>query len=157
MGMKVKKRLGGISERRLRAVAKAGLLACVEVWHQTMMPKHFTTSAVALYDYAPRTAPYMRRKARRMRHQKPLVFSGQSRDQAKTATFRGGSIASAVSASAVMSMPSYFVQHPNKGSMFIDKPDELTRTTEQERQQLAQVFTNTVRAELGMNSAAAVA
>lgn len=53
------------------AAVEAGRL-----WFQTILPRHFTVEGGRAYGYQKRTAKYMRRKARKYGHQKPLVFSG---------------------------------------------------------------------------------
>lgn len=131
-----------------RAVREA-MVEGAEYWHTNMMPQHFTSGAAAKYNYAPRTRKYMRRKASKMGHQRGLEYSGHSRMQAKEDyNIRGGSIAGRPSGTVSMSMPSYFVQHP-KGSTFIDKPAELTRTTSDEERELAGVVTRAVAERLG--------
>lgn len=136
---------------RVRKAVRAGLMAAVEHWHTTMMPGHFTPKAVAKYDYAPRTKKYMIRKARREHHQNPLMYTGDSRDYAKgLARFTSTSLAGTSIATVAMMMPGYFVKHPNKGANFIDKPDELTRTTPDEQEDLGRVMVQTIMRELGL-------
>ena len=53
------------------AWAKAG-----RFWFRKILGKHFKTSAKSEYDYQPRKPGYMKRKAKRFGHQKPLVLSG---------------------------------------------------------------------------------
>lgn len=147
-----------MTERRFSAASRVALGAAVKHWHQTKMPRHFTTAAPAMYGYAPRTVPYMRHKARKMKHQRPLTWSGASRDQAKNdVTFNVRKADDYLEGSATMLMPDYFVKHPNKGGRFIDKKDELTRTTAAERQEQIGVFSQRLAQELGRSTIAMTA
>lgn len=149
----VQKPAQGVTERRFSAAARSALGAAVKHWHASMMPRHFTTAAVGLYGYKPRTAKYMRYKARVVKHQRPLTFSGQSRDQAEhDVKFVVRKVGDYLEASAVMLMPDYFVKSRNNGPQRINKPDELTRTTSQEERELADVFTQHLAQELGRST-----
>jgi hypothetical protein len=149
------------------------------------MPGHFTVEGGKKYGYQPRKGddepPYIERmtrwsvhqkhqrlirspnpsyswrKRRQLRHNKPLVWSGQSEHMAKQQvrlSTRVNRASGTAVATAAMNLPKYFYQYlkpgyyarPNvgdgKGLMHIthqtpDKANELTRTTEVERAELA--------------------
>lgn len=142
----------GFTERKVKMAARAALSAAVTLWHSAMLPIHFTTGGAAKYDYAPRTAKYQRRKARQKKHQRPLVFTGDSEKAAKTDfTIRTTEIAGHLAGVVAMDMPTYFFQHPTSGDTFIDKVAELTRTTPDEEARLADVFNTRFASELDLN------
>lgn len=138
-----------------------GLRAAAEFWHRELMPGHFTVEGGRKYHYQPRKGddegprlPYTRkdgtvttranqhyswRKRREKRHNKPLVWSGQTEDDAKasvklTVTWRGGR----VEAKAAMDLPRYMYMY-RKDLKQPDKADELTRTTPDEQLTLRDV------------------
>lgn len=157
MKIKMQQPPKGYTKKVIREATKVALRAAAAYWHQTMLPIHFTTGAAGKYNYEPRTAKYMRRKARVKRHQRPLRWSGQSEEQAKqdfsiTNETMSGHLAGVVT----MQMPDYFVKHPANSETFIDKPAELTRTTEAEQEILGGVFAERLIRELDMGRPAAM-
>lgn len=157
MGMRTIRPPAGTLERKVRNAARAALGAAVTLWHSVMLPQHFTTGGAAKYDYAPRTAKYMRRKARVMKHQRPLVganrqTSGDSERAAKTDfTIRTTQMGTHLAGVVTMNMPTYFFQHPSGGDTFIDKPAELTRTTPDEETRLQRVIDERFASEMDLN------
>lgn len=152
MSTKVERPPAGSIERRVDRACRAALTAAVTLWHSTMLPVHFTTGGAAKYDYTPRTAKYMRRKARVKKHQRPLVWSGESEDAAKNDfTIRTTAIGEHLAGVVSMHMPTHFFQHPTGGDLFIDKVNELTRTTPDEEERLRDVFERRFSAELDLN------
>lgn len=156
MSLRIGRSGTNVSARAIRAAAKEALEIAIEQWHGTMMPQHFTTAAPAKYGYTPRTKKYMIRKARKMHHQRPLEFTGDSK---KAAMFdyriAQTTIAGRPAAYVAMSMPGYFVKRPKSST--IDKPAELTRTTTMEEQQLGQLVSDHFLQSLGVTRVTAVA
>ena len=62
-----------------------GLKSVGENWAAETMPGHFELPAMLKYGYAPRSARYMKRKARVKHHQRPLVYSRALETSAKAA------------------------------------------------------------------------
>jgi len=54
------------------------------LWHNAIMPGHFTRAAVSRYHYANRSRKYMVYKGRKKGHQNPLVFTGESMRSCKS-------------------------------------------------------------------------
>lgn len=156
MSIRINQPQKGYTKRQVKTATRVALQATAAFWHETMLPIHFTTGGAAKYNYTPRTAKYMRRKARVKRHQRPLRWSGQSEMQAKqdftvTVETISGNLAGVVT----MQMPDYFVKHPNNSSTHIDKPAELTRTTDQEQGILGNVFADRLMRELDIGRSVA--
>lgn len=147
MGVRTEIRGQDFSARAIQHAAMSALESAVEVWHSTMMPKHFTASAAREYNYTPRAKGYMIRKARKMKHQRQLVWSGDSEKAAKyDFKIQSTRIEGRAAAFVAMMMPNYFVKTRNPA---IDKPAELTRTTQAEEQQLDAIFTEQFLRNLG--------
>lgn len=143
--------------------------AAVSHWHGTIMPGHFTLAAAKKYGYAPRKGDnepprilttrtaksgqtyqtfranphYSWRKRREKRHNKPLVWSGNSEAAAKLhAVVRSRYVKSAKQVKATVGMPllaNYFYQYrPDIGTP--DKAAELTAITPDEVGSLGIVY-----------------
>lgn len=174
--------------RRAVDAVRAGVEAAVEEWHEQMMPDHFTPAGGKKYAYQPRKGDdeparlpnpkyrinrqqgfaaskptlvnphYSWRKRREKRHNKPLVWSGESERAAKS-TVRVSSRKKAkadgiVEAAAAMDLPKYFYQVRKPGyhasragdgkglsrvtDLPPDKPAELTRALPDEERRLGE-------------------
>jgi len=154
-------------------------------WHDQYLPAHFTVAGGKKYGYQPRSGDdepprvalqvpgggttyrtnqkYSWRKRRKMRHNRPLVWSGESEEMAMAAVRvsarrrRGGEI----EAAAVMQLPKYFFQylkpgvyHANRGGKLVrfavereqpHKHDELTRVTPDEAAALTRIADGELR------------
>jgi len=66
----------GFDASSWRGLLKLAWLAAGRLWHERILPKHFTRQGATAYGYQPRSAAYMRHKGKRWGHQKPLVFRG---------------------------------------------------------------------------------
>jgi len=64
--------------KAFRTATKEAYFELLQTWHRRFLPGHFAAGAVGKYGYQPRSAAYMRRKARTKHHQKPLVWSGET-------------------------------------------------------------------------------
>ncbi len=161
MSLRIQRSGADYSRRSIRAAAMDALEIAVEQWHDTMLPVHFTTAALAKYGYSPRTKKYMIRKARVMHHQLPLVgankaTTGESRAAAMhDIRYSKGTFAGHPGASVAMMMPGYFVQRPRSSS--IDKPAELTRTAPDEVRQLGETVDENFIRNLGQSRISNVA
>lgn len=119
-------------ERALDAIFQRAtdqaFIEAVEYWRDHFMPLHFQSGARKRYAYTPRTAGYMKRKARSKGHQKDLVWTGSSErmiignPQKGRIRKRNGGYGAEVPIVA----PKYFFQY-NPRNKFIDKPKELTQ------------------------------
>lgn len=128
-----------------RAV-KAANIDSVEVWHEDVLPLHFTASASRKYRYQPRRGEggrggnkwhrtYTGRKQRYKGHTLPLVWSGQSRrEMIRRIRITGTS----KSVAGTMYPPRYFWMY-RKDLKQPDKADEATRITREEARHLASV------------------
>lgn len=67
--------------RIFRGALRDGLMHGGEVWHEDILPGHFEPSAVARYNYHRPQRAYMIRKARKLGHQNPMVYTGKMREQ----------------------------------------------------------------------------
>ncbi len=155
------------SKRALDAATKSALQDTIQYWHDTFLPLHFTEAANDLYGYQPRKGQdepsliysdagravrrgkfgrlvnnpkYYWRKWRMKRTHDPLVFSGQSRQQAEAGirlSARAINAEGLIRGQGVMDLPRYFYQHAGDSP---NKADELTRTTPGEEAQLSRYF-----------------
>lgn len=166
--LRVRQTSSGVARAPKRVVVQASqeaLKATAEHWHATYLLGHFTVEGGKKYGYQPRKGDneppriprtgsnqhrsrwgstrsnphYSWRKRREKGHNKPLVWSGDSKTQAKqqvrlsTRVKRAGG---EIVATAAMNLPKYFYQY-RKDHNAPDKANELTRTTEVERAELA--------------------
>jgi hypothetical protein len=155
--------------KRAEKAVRAGLSAAAKSWHDEDMEDHFTVAANTKYDYAPRKGDdepptiqkmvkvnqhseqrvmrsvpnqaYSWKKRRRFKHNKPLVWTGESERGAKAAVKlstrkSGGSVLQGIA--AMPQLPKHFYQY-NKTHTQINKAAELTRTTPEELTRLEQV------------------
>lgn len=107
-----------------------------KIWFRHTLPEHFETSAVNKYGYQPRTAKYMKRKARQKGHQRPLTWSGEMRTEIlsyeRVDRTRHG-------AAVKLYGPRYFFAF-RKDYGQADKAAEVTRVTVAEEQAMASMI-----------------
>ena len=104
-------------------------------WRDKYMPRHFEPEAYSRYKYAKRTIKHEKAKWQKYGHRNPLEFTGLSkarilgfkREPTVRRVGREGSYVGKVPFFA----PKHFFQY-NKSRKFIDKPEELTRTSDAE-------------------------
>src|ERR1700752_3250888 len=85
--------VAGLKPSQIRAAARVAMQAVGDKWIAEYLPKHFTQAAPHRYGYAPRSQSYRRRKrygasingVPSIREDKPLVWSGRSRERARQA------------------------------------------------------------------------
>lgn len=74
-----------IAPKQLQKDAKKQIIAAGaefgKLWHEEILPGHFTIKGASLYGYQARSKAYMLRKAKKKHNQLPLVWSGTLRDQ----------------------------------------------------------------------------
>lgn len=161
-------RAPGATLKLLRAAAAAGNAAAVEHWHEHFRAGHFTPAGGRKYGYQPRkgdnepprvvsrsTNPryagrtvanphYSWQKRRRMKHNKPLVWSGRSEQASKvmkvTATSKRG-------VGAFTALPKYFYQF-RRDLKTPDKAAELTTVVSDEAEAMARVHRDAMTAHL---------
>lgn len=75
---------GPFSRRAVNKILERIYRRLIRHWHANFRPKHFTMAAKSEYGYAARQAKYEKRKRRQKKHNLPLVWSGESRDNSKT-------------------------------------------------------------------------
>lgn len=134
----------------------AGLIAAVKLWRRRYLAGHFRRAAIARYGYKERTKGYERRKAKRFRHTRPLVFTGESEKQILgnqdpvILRKRGGSRALARAgtrgAEFRIRAPKHFFQY--KPGVSPDKVDELTRLIAIEIAELQKQFRQTFEQDI---------
>lgn len=100
----------------------------VDEWHRRYLPLHFETSASKRYGYQPRTARYMKAKARRKNHQRPLTWSSQMAEMVQQSVRIE---ASRSGAKGILHGPRYLYQF-NKKVGAPDKAKEITATIPEE-------------------------
>ena len=132
------------TKKELRDSAKAEFASLGSHWHANMMPGHFEKSAEGKYHYKPRNASYIRRKARKYGHTRPLDYSGEMKRQATrmakiTSTSKGARV--------TMSGPRYLYMY-RKDYKQPDKAAELTFITNEEVNLLAQILDKKITARL---------
>lgn len=91
----------GITKRELNKVLKDAWEAAGKFWHQWYRPRHFTVRAYSLYGATARASGYVKRKRKKLGHNRPLVFTGVSEDLSRARTVR----ASFRGVNVSMSMP----------------------------------------------------
>lgn len=136
----------GLTVREWNPLIKSGWEAAGRKWHRDILPRHFTREGAARYYYQPRTASYMKRKARQFHHQDPLVFSGRLKREAMR--FRDIRVSSKA-AKVVIHGPRYLYQFRKR----VNEPDkaaELTRLTSSEAAELAAEVDRVIQA--GVNA-----
>jgi len=126
----------GKKVKGFNAKLKQVLQDAIRLWHAGMLPHHFGTLAQvqARYPgvYEKRTAKYMRRKAKKYKHQRMLDFTGQTRIQ----------VTRAIRISGTSKGASGRMTGANRGLNFrrTDQPDmraELLTVNQQEADELA--------------------
>jgi hypothetical protein len=150
--------------RRAVEGVRLGLEAAAREWHEDIMPVHFTVAGGRRYAYQPRSGDnepprlprgkpgkygqstrsnphYSWRKRREKGHNRPLVWSGDSEADARSAvkisSRKQRGTEGRVQATAVMpNLPKYFYQR-RKDLNAPDKPAELTRVLAEEEQRFA--------------------
>ena len=135
-------------KKDLRPAAKAALAAIGELWHDRILPGHFTEKAKAKYKYRKRGKVHTDRKRRLYGHEKPLVFSGEmQRDVTRmariTSTARGARVA--------MSGPRYLYAY-RKDYNQPDKAAEIIAVTAQEANHLAEEMDRLMTERLNKNA-----
>lgn len=134
-----------ITDRVLYDASKLGMLAVAQTWDETMKMRHFDEDASARYHYAGRSPKYRHYKFRAKNETRPLVFSRETRNAARSKVF-GRAFATRVT--LTLPTPSYIKMQPTtrKTGTLPAMGDELTRTTPEEVQILANVYRDTVEA-----------
>lgn len=160
-------------EKLLVDALRAGLTAAVAEWHAKYMPEHFTVAGGKKYGYQPRKGDneppriprrdgkpgtranrrYSWQKRRKLRHNRPLVWSGESEAAAKAGVHLStrrmqGNI---VRGFAAMRLPTYFYQY-RKDLKQPNKAAELTATVAEERESLAKLVHDRAVAHLTKTS-----
>ena len=135
----------GISKKRWREILKAAWMAPGRLWHEEMLPNHFTMAAYGEYKYQPRHGmkmvkgskreerSYSGRKRLYKRHNLPLVWSGRlkkevMRIQDIRPTSKGVTV--------VLHGPTYLYAY-RKDLNQPDKAAELSAVSKREEQLLA--------------------
>jgi hypothetical protein len=108
------------------------MLNTAEMWHRTMLPKHFRASATSEYQYRRRSKKHLRQKRKRVGHEIPLVYSG---DMKRMLTRRSKVGGTAKRVSVTMSGPRYLYMR-RKNTRMPDMAGEITSTTKAEERKL---------------------
>lgn len=128
-----------------------GMRNAARYWKMRFEPEHFKTGAVRKYDYKLRDKKYMIRKARRMKHQNPLVWTGRLRTMVlgqfpqPRVRDEGGKVTSSMS----LNVPRYtFYSRTKSGSEGPRKYDELIRTNSAEVETMRGILMADIRQSL---------
>lgn len=138
--------LAALKPSQIRAAARVAMQAVGDRWVDRMLPLHFLQTAVARYGYAPRDPIYRRRKrlgaeiagVASIKEDKPLVWSGRSRERAREAR-AVGKAPSSTKALAEITINAPALNFRYKGSK-INMRDEVTRVLPAEAEILAALF-----------------
>lgn len=142
--------LSTIGKNGFREIGRRSIETCVRYWWEHYLPLHFTPAAHLRYGYPPRGNNYRKAKIRRaagsdgvraIGEDKPLVFTGRSRERALSSPnikAKAPSFERYVG-SAVINAPAF-----NFGAgKRIDMRDEVTRLNPTEAAYLDKLFTRT--------------
>jgi len=141
-----------LSKRGMNRVLRAAYGRIGQVWVDQMLPKHFTKKGAAEYNYAPRAGEqyargskaykrsYTGNKERRRGHTDPLVWSGKTRDQAKSAASRPSNTKIRIHLPV-----GHLYKNPKSRT---DPRDEILRVSEAERAKLTRLFDRELQREL---------
>lgn len=135
-----------------RKAMKEGFAEAIAVWHADYLPGHFYRSAINKYGYQARSTRYERRKQHLFGHRHPLVYTGALKRSATTSiritsTSRGGTGTFRGTARAL---------NFSGRSNYPNLREELTATTQEQREQLAWVIENIVARRMNKAKAAMV-
>lgn len=135
-------RSGEVSKKTWNEAMKATYYAGAEHWHDRFLARHFTVQGARLYGYARRSRKYAAAKRSQKGHSDPLVWSGDSRDQAKDKKIRS----TRTGGKAVVNAPT-LNRAPRKGRRF-KMSEEVTRRTENETRSIIAVMRKRLEAAL---------
>jgi hypothetical protein len=146
--------VAALKPSQIRAAARVALRAVGETWINRFLPLHFQNIAFARYGYTPRQPYYRMRKRKRVEiggvraigEDKPLVFSGRSRERAKAARV-DAKAPSSTRAYADIIIDAPALNFKPTGST-VNMRDEVTRVTQEEQDILSNVFVRAFEAEL---------
>ncbi|KPL05254.1 hypothetical protein AMJ85_12025 [candidate division BRC1 bacterium SM23_51] len=130
-------------------IIKGAMFEIAKLWHRVMRPRHFKPGAEAQYHYKPRSEKYLARKQSKKRHQRPLVWSGKTRQQSSALyTITGTSRR----VRGRMSLPWYVKMKPLRHNAPA-LGEELTRvTTREHRDLVTHLDKNVTRALNGLKT-----
>ena len=138
-----------IMRRVLNNVIKAANATIGYHWHRYYRPKHFLPSGAMEYGYTPRKGQglsasskefwksYCGQKLRKMHHQKPLVWSGESESRTQQQDIR----ATSKGVRIVLHAPALNCQNPNSQ---VRMWEEMTTVSPAEAQILGVIFRDTI-------------
>src|SRR5262245_52096293 len=126
-----------LTPEQIRAIGRKALRAVGRRWIDTMLPIHFTNAAFSKYGYQPRNEYYRRRKRTRREitgvtpigEDKPLVWTGRSREGAQRARFKLENSGSTTTAAGEVIINAPALNFRPTGST-INMLDEVTRVTQ---------------------------
>lgn len=75
-----------LSVSAMRKVTKYCFYLLGKFWHEKILPKHFTTTAIGEYGYKPRSHKHQARKKEKFGHSFPNVYTGLMRDKVLSQT-----------------------------------------------------------------------
>jgi len=146
--------IAGLKPNQIRAAARVAMKAVGDRWIADMLPRHFLQSATARYSYANRDPVYRRRKrlgaeiagVASIKEDKPLVWSGRSRERAKAArTEAKAPSATQAICDVIINAPALNFRYKDSN---INMREEVTRVLPSEAEQLAALFVRIFDREL---------
>lgn len=145
-----------LKQRDVNAIVRDSLKAMGEYWIDTMLPKHFTKAGAREYRYAPRKGEpgsgkafkgsYTQRKLKMHKHARPLVWSGQTEQTAKTQSHAKGT-ATKTSAKCTITIVAPTLNYRSANSK-VDMRDEIKRVSPRELQKLSRMLVDTIENKL---------
>lgn len=130
-------------QRQLDPMLKRGFEETARNWFEELFPKHFTSAGGREYAYERRTRRYMLRKARKLHHQNPIEWKG---DTKRTATSAARIGATSKGATVSVSVPAY-IDRP-RGRRNYDYARELTAVSGNDDEQLTRLLDAIVTREM---------
>lgn len=115
----------GMSKRDYNATLADTFARLGEEWHAKFRPNHFTSFAYSEYQYQRRSFAYNRLKQRKLGHQNPLHFTGDSKRLSGSATI------TATKNGVTVTMPVRTFNYKTK-HMRMNMREEFTRISSRE-------------------------
>jgi len=132
----------GCSKSEWKTILVVGWGRLGRHWHKQILPRHFELPAKTEYNYQPRSARHMRRKARLYGHQRPLEYTGEMKR--KVMRVRDVRVLqSGKAAKVVLWGPAHLYAY-RKDYGQPDKAEELRRISARDAQELARVMDETI-------------
>lgn len=138
----------GVTQREFNKIVARAAIEMGKYWHEKYLPLHFTNKALNRYSaaYKQRSPGYNRQKRRRKGHQRPNVYSGESKRRAlRTEDVRATSTRNRTRSRVYLHSPALNLKNPNSD---IDMQVEMRYINKSEAGTLARVLGDSIDQEL---------